>query len=181
MLHNVNAGIRSRLAVCTIVIMVIFVSLVSAACSDTENNSAAANGRPQTLREVLSEEQLSMVALLDSETPLPNTAGKTILFVDGDFYAVADSTVVDYVREQVEAGVPIALFGGQTRYEALCLSVGTAYSLPDGPQSVEIGVRGLKFYPGQESHSDQIEVPGTRDNLAPLIEAMIKWVKCLEQ
>ena len=182
MLHSANAITSGRLSACIIVIMASLVSLVFAACSsDGGPNPAAANDQPQTLRRVLLDDQLTMVALLDSETPFPPTAGKTALFIDGDFYTQADPAVLDYVRQQVEAGVPIALFGDQTGYEPLCLTIGAGYTLPCGPQSAEIGVRGLKFYaarnPDRIAHSHQIELLKSQNDLAPLIEPMIQWAQ----
>lgn len=198
--QNAKARTRSGLSVCIIVIMATLVSLTSGACDSNDGQApAAAEGPPRTLREVLSQGQPATVALLDSETPFPPTAGKIALFVDGDFYAQADAAVKTYVREQVEAGVPVALFGDQAGFEALRISVGAAADLPaepglggeDDPDGASgsgnpaAGARGLKTYPGR--HPDElpgsaaIEIAGSPDDLAPLVQPMIRWAEdCAE-
>ncbi len=208
--QNIKARTSSGLCACIVVIMAILVSLNFSACASGDTQSpAAAEGRPLTLREALSPEDLSTVALLDGQTPFPSTAGKAALFVDGNFYAPAEAAVKGYVREQAEAGVPVAIFGDQTGYEALragvavCadLSAETALQGEDAPNDgVSAGgdaprngspngnptaaARGLKLYPngsGAAAGSAAIEIAGSPDNLAPLIGPMIQWAQaCAE-
>jgi hypothetical protein len=205
--QNAKARTRSGLSVCIIVITAALVSLTSGACASDDAHTSydgqtpvAAEGPPRTLREVLSQGQLARVALLDSQTPFPSATGKTALFVDGDFYAQAQASVKTYVREQVEAGVPVALFGDQTGFEALRISVGATADLPGEPGlggeddpygapgsgNPAAGARGLRIYPGR--HPDElpgsaaIEIAGSPDDLTPVIQPMIQWAEdCAEQ
>jgi hypothetical protein len=205
--QNTKGRTRSGLSVCIIVIMATLVCLSSGACAPDDTHTsydgqvpAAAEGPPLTLREVLSQGQLATVALLDCQTPFPSASGKAALFVDGDFYAQAEAAVKGYVREQAEAGVPVALFGDQAGFEALRTSVGAAADLPaepglgggDDPDGASgsgnptAAVRGLKVYPGRNPDelpgSAAVEIAGSPDGLAPLVQPMIRWAEdCAEQ
>lgn len=199
--QNAKARNLSGLSICIIVIMATLVSLTFGACDANDGQApAAGEGPPRTLREVLSQGQPATVALLDSQTPFPSTAGKTALLVDGDFYAQAEAAVKSYVREQVQAGVPVALFGDQAGFEALRISVGAAADLPaepglggeDDPDGASgsgdpaAAARGLKIYPGHRPDelpgSAAIEIAGSPEDLAPLVQPMIRWAEdCAEQ
>ena len=193
---NLNPRTRHGLSACVLVMMAVLASLAYGACSSHGGRvPAAADGPPPTLREALSPDHLDRVALLDAQTPFPPTAGTAALFVDGDFYAQAADAVRSYVRQRLQEGLPVALFGDQSGYEELRSSVGAAADLPaepalDGrdedpgspnPANPPAGARGLKVYPsrspGELPRPAAIEVSGSPDNPTPLIESLIRWAE----
>lgn len=193
--QNAMAGIRGRLAARIIMIMAIPIVLGGGACASRDGEApAAAGGQPPTLRETLSPAELSIVALLDSQTPFPSTEGQAALLVDGDYYATAAAAVRAHVQKQLEAGVPVVVFGNQTGYDALRSSVRAAADLPGGAppgqdddlpgrtdhQDLAVAARGLKLYPGgpgELAGSAAIEIAGPPDELAPLIGPMLRWAE----
>ncbi len=192
--RNTTARARGGLAAGVMLIMAILVALGGACASGEGQPPITARGQSLTLRETLSPSDLSMVALLDGQTPLPPTAGKAALFVDGGYYATAGEAVKGHVRDQLQAGVPVAVFGDQAGYDALRSSVGAAADLPGEPEPAQVGdqpggpghadlaagARGLKLYPGgpgELAGSAAIEIAGSPDDLAPLIGPMIRWAQ----
>ncbi len=179
-----------------LVVMATLSALASAACASHDAPApAATDGPPPTLREALSPGQLSRVALLDGLAPFPPTIGRAVLLVDGGFYAQAPESVRSYVREQLQAGVPVVLFGDQAGYEALRGSARAAADLtadpvPEGSHgdggspgqaNPEVAARGLKIYPSRSGDeppgSAAIEVAGSPQDPAPIIEPLIRWAE----
>lgn len=190
MFQNVYKNVWIVLSICLLLLPTI---CVSTACV-ISNGKDSVRATEQTLRESLSTDQFTLVALLDEDTPMPSTSNKLIMFIDGSFYLDADSAVEDYVREQVEDGFPAAVFGNG--YERLCLSVnadcdGLAepglndiasypdYSERDHSNPVLTGASGLKlrpeWTPGDMPSWSAYHVAGAQDNLVPLIDAMLGW------
>lgn len=177
-------------------VMAILATLASGACSSDDGRAPAApDGPPPTLREALSPDHLDRVALLDAQTPFPPTAGTAALFVDGDFYTQAADAVRSYVSLRLQEGLPVAFFGDQSGYEVLRSSAGAAADLPadpapdgrdadpgsPGPANPAAGARGLKIYPsrspGELPRSAAIEVSGSLDDPAPLVESLVRWAE----
>ena len=195
MICNPKAGSRGGPAARLLVIMAIMASLVSGACASPDGQAPAADGPPPTLREALSPDQLARVALVDRRTPFPAAAGRAAVFVDGDFYAQAGDAVRAYVRERLQEGLPVVFFGDQPGYEALRGSVGAAADLPaepapeaadgdtgsSGPVNPAAAARGLTVYPSpgpnELRRSAAIEVSGPPDNLAPLVDPLLRWAE----
>jgi hypothetical protein len=193
---NPKARTRRGLSACVLAVMATLASLASGACASNDGRApAAADAPPATLREALSPDHLARVALLDRQTPFPPTTGRAALFVDGDFYAQAAEAVRTYVRERLHEGIPVAFFGDQAGYEALRTSVGAAADLPaepalegsdeepgsPGSANPAAAARGLKIYPSRSPdelpRSAAIEVTGSPDNPAPLVEPVIRWAE----
>lgn len=178
-----HAITRGALAACTLAVLAALASLAGGACASRDGQApGAADGPPPTLRQALTPAQLDTVALLDGQTPFPPTAGRAVLFVDGDFYAQAADAVRSYVADQLRQGIPVAFFGDQAGYDALRSSAGAAGDLPADPAAAHpAAARGLKVYPprsaDEPARSAAIEVSGPPGSPAPLVEPVIRWAE----
>ena len=196
MIPNLKSRTRRGLTACVLAVMAILATLASGDCSPDDGRApAAADGLTPTLREALSPDHLDRVALLDAQTPFPPTAGTAALFVDGDYYARAADAVTSYVSQRLQEGLPVAFFGDQSGYEVLRSSAGAAADLPadpapdggeedpgsPGPANPAAGARGLKLYPsrgpGELPRSAAIEVSGSPDDPASLVESLVRWAE----
>jgi hypothetical protein len=111
MIRNLMGRHRATAAVYLAAMAVILLSFL---CLDLSPGaaSAASGSQVKDLRSAVTGGGFADVALLDALTPVPDVSGKTILFVDGSYFATAGDDVVADVVSSLENGVCIVFFGG---------------------------------------------------------------------
>lgn len=102
---------RSIVKSIIISLMVLIIAGLPAACGGDAEPNETDTSESLSLRDSLSDEQATQVAVLDGANPAPNVAARRALLIDGAFYLDSPQESRDLVQAAVEGHLPVIFFG----------------------------------------------------------------------
>ncbi len=122
------------------------------------------------------------IALVDQVTPRPSIEGKSILCVDGDFYAKAGNDVVNDVKEKARGGTPVVFIGGDINGLSLSLG-GVCEAAANAETEPQVEFAALKLTPGADGQPvfNGFVAPRGSQNIRSTMTGVREWLKKVDE
>ncbi len=147
-----------------------------------ENPSTTGVPAKINIRAALAGAASADIALVDQVTPKPSLQGKSILCVDGDFYAKAGNDVVNDVKEKARGGTPVVFIGGDINGLSLSMG-GICEAAANAETEPLVGFAALKLTSGVDGQPvfNNFVAPRGSENVRSTMTGVREWLKKVDE